>query len=211
MDLENVELNRRTFFKTLASSSVGLALFFNDDEDAYAGFWTFVGALVVTEVILGVLRAYDIDIGASVESFVRAHKNNSYNRFARGQGAPDYERQISKRGESSSGFCQVGEYGYTTQFAGNNESTIWTPSINMWAATGEKKLTSDLDLANIRCGYPIDKAHKKVIKEKYHKYGFSELTQSFHNGKTKIVIDHSIPETIENIYMKNKNEEVWIS
>ena len=209
-DLDSLE--RREFLRSsiVLPSTLALMLLVDEDDEAEAGiFLQFVGALIVTEVILGVLRAYDIDIASSVENFVRGHKNNSYPRYAKGYGSPDYERQISQRGSCNTGNCQVGEFGYTTQFTKNTTKPIWTPAINMWAGTGEMNLSEGQNLIHTRSGYPVDVTKKE--SKSGPNGGYSILKQNFQKGNTKIIVDHSMPEDIKNIYLRNKDERVWFS
>ena len=210
-------LNRRTFLKsTIGLSSVLMLDFANNNNAIASNVWmkvigraTIIGrTIVITETILGILRAFDIDIAKSIESFVRGFMKNSYKRFATGKGSPFYERQISNIGKSSSGYCQVGEYGYTTQRNNINSNPIWTPSINMWAAIGEKELAKDIDLDMYRCGYPIAVAENE--SKPGPNGGYTKLIQRFERGKTKVIIDHSKPEDIENIYCRNRYEQCWL-
>ncbi|MBN2396619.1 MAG: hypothetical protein JXC36_09215 [Candidatus Atribacteria bacterium] len=211
-------LNRRIFLKsTIGLSSAFMFDLLDNDNAIASNVWlkvigrvTIIGKkIIITETILGILRAFDIDIAKSVESFVNAFKKNSYRKFVIGKGSPFYERQISKIGKSLSGFCQVGEYGYTTQRNNMNSKPIWTPSINMWAAIGQKDLEKDIDLDTYRCGYPVAVAENESKPGPHG--GYTKLIQKFERGKTNIIIDHSKPEDIENIYYRNRNEQFWLS
>lgn len=218
-------VNRRRFIQTSLGLTIGSTLLGrNTLEVNKVGFFvkklfrgaTAVGkAIIITEVVLGVLRAFDIDIASSVTSFVQGFRRNSYPRIGVGNGAPPYERQISRPGYANSGCCQVGEYGYTTRRK-RAKDYIWTPSINMWAATGnsepylkkvEKKII--LKLEEVRCGYPILKVMQKPMKKGREYGGYTIIAQKFEKGKTRIIVDHSKPEDIENIYLRNIDEEVW--
>ena len=92
---------------------------------------------------------------------------------------------------------------------------IWTPSINMWAALGDEhkiidKDNNKIDLEVTRCGFPRQPAKKRPPSEHNKFGGYTELTQNFEKGNTKIIIDHSMPEDIESIFLRNKNEQYWL-
>jgi hypothetical protein len=162
----------------------------------------------VTEVIIGVLRAYDISIARGVEEFIRSHQSSSgYRPRISSRGMPSDER-IVFTGQSDSGILQVGKRGYFTRTPGQTD-TIWTPSINMWAATGNEATPTIGDLTVARCGYPKDSSvtHQRGGPNG----GYTTVTQRFERGTTRITEDPSKgPGTIQNIYERNKGEEVWL-
>lgn len=206
-------MNRREFLVRVPTATAGLVLFPWQFDVAAAGGSRWVGiilrsgaslakrslpGLVLSEIILGLLRAYDIDIAASVEGWAR--------RSSRRQGGywvsySDSSGYIAKKGRCRlGGGCRVSIDGYRLS-SNYSLDSIPTPGISLWAALRDNN-NGSVCLHEQPCGYPV----KNWTSRSTGDYGY--FCQQYEGGRVELVQDATC-QTIEDVYQRNKDEEVW--
>jgi len=187
----------------------------------------FVGGLVLSDVIHGVLKAYGIDLEGAVENFVRSvikGENKGYKRQITAPGRAR-EPQISELGISGSGNAlQVGTTGVRVAkrvqektMTGDRLIGHWIPGMVFWVATNAYEARpATVDLADCRCGHPKGAADIQTVHSDRHKV----LTQHFERGRVTLVLDAEtrisrVTEVeVEQIIERNwtlHREEIWVA
>lgn len=175
---------RRDF---LNASGAGMAAFSAGGVGAGSGVanpFVFIGGLIVGEVVLGVMRAYDIDIAGSVEQLVRAWRTNNYPSTFLARGRSPGARAVSRIGQAQTGAIQVDSEGVSARRPVEDEG-FWVPGELFWAATDPDGSTRSRDLSACRCGYPVGVYTKVQVRNR----SYFTATQEFEGGIAKAVIN----------------------
>lgn len=161
------------------------ALVLPSNRAAAGGPLLFFGGLILGEVVLGVLRAYDIDLGRTVESAVRSLRRKFEPRI-RAEGAPASARCASPVGASESGRLQVTNLGYlvSVELHSPRPVGLWVPGEVLYGAANPGAEPRSLDLSRLRCGYPTSEHRKNHPDDK----DYYVVWQAFQHGEVKVVV-----------------------
>jgi hypothetical protein len=177
-----------------------------------AGFASGVAGLIITEVILGVLKAYDIDIEGTVERLVRTYIKHEpdQSRPYRLAVVPSDARWVD-RIVNASGRCVTSGALITTRWDGFDVShptrgnePILVPSSSFWAALRDDRTVGCLERQ--QCGYPTDQVRIAGDPRK----NFHTWTQQFEGGIVRLVVDLTYESGPEGIFRRNLHEQVWL-
>jgi len=174
-------LTRREFLVAGAGSAGVLAL---PARTLYGNPLLFIGGLVLGDIILGVLRAYDINMGQTAEDVVRCFRECRHARRIRCNGTCG-DVVITDRGSSRSGYMQVDTEGYSVARRlprVEEPMGFWVPGPILYAAVGDSGLADSRDLEGRRCGYPRDHHEAKRYRDRV------QLKQTFEAGAAEIVL-----------------------
>lgn len=194
-----------------------------------------LGGLVLTEGILGILKAYDIDISAWVEGIVRDLTDRDRGRaVAVAQARPIIRPNIPTpkprpipspkprpsplsppsgtaiQFQLSSGTCPSGSeisllYDGYDIRIRQHGNPIWSMGLVFWGAT--RDLSVDVKcLSSLNCGHPVADWVSRDAFGKNYRY----LEQQFEGGLVRLVIDLHLPRTLDNVFERNQHVDVWI-
>lgn len=222
-------MKRREFLEktpkaVLGASLVPTSLYASSLTPSNPFFWVvlraagrFLLGLIFQEVMLGVLRAHDIDIAGSVESHIRngRRRGRSVTRAsverevhgwmdvceakARARGSHPYLTEASPG--SDGGTLQLHTTGYYLK--GPRLGTQWTPGAVLWGAM--KDLGNQPKALEEVCGYP----NSRCINWGEEKKNYSYQLQQFEGGTVRLVIDQTYDQTLEGVYKRNSDQGVW--
>lgn len=216
-------MDRRQFVR-LAPMAVGgfwLLSSFGEDEakatnsSVGRGGVVFVGGWIISQLIDGLLRAYDIDIsGETAEAVKRRFRERReiYQSVGYPPGTLSEPSTCRCSTDSESGTLQLLEAGCK---AGLSKRTrYFTPGHLLWAAVdGNQEIPADTPRATLvqcldgqRCGYPV-RPWRSPLSD--HKKNYRVIEQQFQRGKATLIIDRTYRKGVEGIYERNKDLEVW--
>lgn len=202
---------RRALIKAGIGTAIGGPLATNPAQ-AVPPFALFLGGLVLGEVVLGVLRAYGIDIGGTTEEIVRKFRNAK-------QFSPQIQVThleidmtfIVRAGSTQSGFLQLGTSGVAAAERKRPAETptgYWIPGELLFAATLDASSHPVGDLVEVGCGYPVSRHERSWTDKNYFK-----AWQQFREGLATVVVDRrrlpEIGEYSERAYSEVLLEHSW--
>jgi hypothetical protein len=177
-----MRVDRRKFLTTTAAAFGGLCV--HPTPVAAANpMVLFLGGLIVGEVVLGVLRAYGIDIGRTTEDVVRCFRGC---RYPKQIACACEEQMISPRGRSQSGCLQVARRGYAAAKHPHADRPRgeWIPGSIMFATTQQLAKPGVHDLTSIGSGYAVRPHELNRPDDR----DYFTVKQRFEAGMTTVVV-----------------------
>jgi hypothetical protein len=219
---------RRAFAKQIASATIGAAIAFPNATEAQiasllptiirwgprlARVGGGIAGFVLTEVVLGVLKAYDIDIAGSVERLVRTLSDGGStdrNQRRRRLVVVNDPKSVVNVIVNVSGTCPRSGSKVSLLFDGYDvcrpscELQVLVPGVSLWAALRDDRPRGCL--RDQQCGHPLLDAETKNSGGR----NYSILKQQYEHGYVRLVLDSTYGFTPEAVFDRNLSEMVWV-